>query len=88
MAMKVIICGGRDYHDATAVMQRVARLPKDTIIIEGGARGADRLRAGPIRNRWMLALGPDLVIAFPGGQGTANMIAQARKAGVNVEETT
>lgn len=35
--------------------------------------------AGPIRNRRMLEEGkPDLVIAFPGGKGTANMIAQAR----------
>ena len=35
--------------------------------------------AGPIRNRHMLDQGmPDVVIAFPGGRGTANMIAQAR----------
>lgn len=41
--------------------------------------------AGPIRNARMLAEGkPDAVIAFPGGRGTANMIAQARKAGVPV----
>jgi hypothetical protein len=29
---------------------------------------------------------PDLVIAFPGGAGTRNMIRQARKAGVEVVE--
>jgi predicted Rossmann-fold nucleotide-binding protein len=29
---------------------------------------------------------PDIVIAFPGGSGTADMICQARKAGVPVEE--
>jgi hypothetical protein len=41
--------------------------------------------AGPIRNRQMLEDGkPDLVIAFAGGRGTANMIDQARKAGVKV----
>lgn len=35
--------------------------------------------AGPIRNRQMLEQGkPDLVIAFPGGEGTKNMIAQAK----------
>jgi hypothetical protein len=28
---------------------------------------------------------PDLVIAFPGGRGTADMVARARKAGVPVE---
>jgi len=41
--------------------------------------------AGPIRNRQMLDEGkPDLVIAFPGGRGTANMIEQAERAGVPV----
>jgi len=43
--------------------------------------------AGYIRNRQMLEEGqPDLVIAFPGGKGTANMIKIAKDAGVNVIE--
>ena len=43
--------------------------------------------AGPIRNRQMLVEGkPDLVIAFPGGRGTANMVEQARNAGVPVQK--
>ena len=42
--------------------------------------------AGPIRNRQMLTDGnPDLVLAFPGGRGTENMIKQAMAAGVKVE---
>lgn len=42
-------------------------------------------KAGPIRNFKMLMEGrPDVVIAFPGGRGTANMIQQAVKAGVEV----
>ena len=42
-------------------------------------------KAGPIRNQRMLTEGkPDLVVAFPGGKGTANMVAQARTAGVRV----
>lgn len=41
--------------------------------------------AGHIRNQQMLDEGkPDLVIAFPGGRGTANMIERAKKAGVKV----
>ncbi|MEQ9327289.1 MAG: DUF2493 domain-containing protein [Rhodospirillales bacterium] len=44
-----------------------------------------RSAAGPIRNRQMLEEGrPDLVMAFPGGKGTANMVEQAREAGVEV----
>jgi hypothetical protein len=41
--------------------------------------------AGPIRNKRMLTdFKPDLVVAFPGGKGTANMIRQAEEAGVRV----
>lgn len=40
--------------------------------------------AGPKRNARMLEWKPDLVIAFPGGPGTANMVAQATEAGVKV----
>lgn len=41
--------------------------------------------AGHIRNAQMLKEGkPDVVIAFPGGRGTANMIDQATRAGVPV----
>ncbi len=44
-------------------------------------------KAGPERNARMLAEGkPDLVVAFPGGRGTADMVRRARKAGVEVIE--
>lgn len=43
--------------------------------------------AGGIRNQRMLDEGkPDLVLAFPGGKGTADMVRRARKAGVPVRE--
>jgi hypothetical protein len=42
-------------------------------------------RAGSVRNRKMLREGlPDLVVAFPGGRGTADMVLAAREAGVRV----
>lgn len=45
--------------------------------------------AGPARNKRMLDEGkPDLVIAFPGGRGTADMVRKARRAGVEVVEIT
>lgn len=40
--------------------------------------------AGPVRNKRMLEWGPDLVVAFPGGSGTRNMVQQAEAAGVKV----
>jgi hypothetical protein len=40
--------------------------------------------AGPKRNQMMLDQKPDIVLAFPGGRGTADMIARAEQAGVEV----
>lgn len=47
--------------------------------------------AGAIRNKKMLDMlvghdGDKAVIAFPGGRGTANLIAQAKGAGIRVIE--
>lgn len=110
--MRVLVCGGRDYKDRDAVLRALDRVHIDkgiTLLIRGGARGADTLAeqwaesleidierypanwskdgnaAGPIRNARMLTEGkPDLVVAFPGGRGTADMIRQAEAAGVPV----
>lgn len=43
-------------------------------------------RAGPLRNQKMLGQGIDLVVAFPGGRGTADMVKRAKAAGVQVIE--
>jgi hypothetical protein len=41
--------------------------------------------AGPIRNQKMLdEHKPDMVLAFPGGRGTADMVSRAEKAGVPI----
>ena len=109
--MKVIVCGGRDFDDqefAFAALDRFNIKHPVTLVIEGGAKGADalgaqwaRLRgidcwrveadwdkhgkaAGPIRNKLMLDLQPDAVIAFPGGKGTANMVSQAESQHINI----
>jgi len=45
--------------------------------------------AGILRNIQMLEEEtPDLVVAFPGGKGTAHMVSIARKKGVKVIEVT
>ena len=46
----------------------------------------DGKRAGPLRNARMLGMGVDMVIAFPGGKGTLDMVTRARRAGVPVVE--
>lgn len=61
------------------------RIPVDPYPAKWRLHG--RTKAGPIRNAQMLAEGkPNLVVAFPGGTGTANMMRQARAAGVEVKE--
>lgn len=112
MAERVLVCGGRDFNDASLFERTLNGLPeRPRMVIQGGANGADRLArwwatfnhvevetytaqwqrdgkaAGPIRNQAMLINGrPDLVIAFPGGRGTADMVRRARAAGVEVRE--
>ena len=49
--------------------------------------GAHGKAAGPRRNRHMLDDSrPDLVVAFPGGRGTADMVNLALAAGVPVQQ--
>lgn len=40
--------------------------------------------AGVLRNQEMLDSGLDLLVAFPGGRGTADMVRRAKAAGVPV----
>lgn len=46
--------------------------------------GGGKNPAGPIRNQFMAELYPDMVLAFPGGSGTANMVEQALRHGLRV----
>lgn len=110
--MRVLVCGGRDFNDCGlvwATLDQLARTDSVDCLIEGDARGADRIAghwakrrhidlrlfpanwrkhgkaAGPIRNQRMIDEGkPDFVIAFPGGKGTADMVARAKAAGIPV----
>lgn len=67
-----------DVHHPTVF---VARFPADW-----RAHGRS---AGPIRNQRMVDEGkPDLVVAFPGGRGTADMVRRAEAAGVPVLRAT
>lgn len=112
--IRVLVCGGRDFSDVDTIHRTLDRLHKARLIdcvIEGNARGADRIAgywarknridnrkfnadwtkygnaAGPIRNQTMIDKGlPDVVLAFPGNTGTADMVRRARAAGIEVIE--
>lgn len=44
----------------------------------------DGLAAGPLRNQLMVEAGADMVIAFPGGKGTNDLVRRADRAGIRV----
>lgn len=115
--MIVLVTGGRDFNDRELVFRVLDEL-KPSLIVHGGAKGADMLArfwarangvrqrihnanwerfgraAGTIRNQAMLdeqaACGEPvaLVVAFPGGKGTADMVRRARGAGIEVREVS
>ncbi|WP_340667881.1 DUF2493 domain-containing protein [Bradyrhizobium ottawaense] len=103
--MRVLVCGGRSFDNYEAVekyLDMLNSLHRFTLLIHGGAQGADTCAArwarsrhidvrpypamwgahgraaGHIRNGQMLREGqPDMVVAFPGGRGTRNMLKQS-----------
>jgi hypothetical protein len=84
-SISVIIQGNADGADCLARMWAVFnKIQKISYQADWETYGR---KAGPIRNQRMLDDGkPDLVIAFPGGRGTADMVKRARRAGVEVRE--
>ena len=109
--MVVLVTGGRDYDNAQVLFETldgVHAARPISLLVEGGARGADQLArqwarargvasqtyranwrrgpsAGPERNQRMLDESrPALVVAFPGGRGTADMCSRARSANVYI----
>ena len=77
-----IVEGGASGADQMAREWAAARgVPCTTVEADWKMHGRG---AGPIRNQKMLDMKPDLVIAFPGGNGTADMVRRAEKAGVTV----
>jgi hypothetical protein len=83
---KLVVTGGAPGADTLADRWAEAR-GIDRVICPANWIGRGKPFAGPDRNRFMLRLiKPELVVAFLGGPGTANMIAQAKAAGVKVHE--
>jgi len=111
-----LICGGRDFSQESTFRSAMIQIMElrgcPAKVVQGGARGADRMAAewarlmaievievradwqkygkaaGSIRNTLMLkAHRPHVVIAFPGGPGTRDMVKKANAAcGIDVIE--
>lgn len=80
----IVIEGGANGADAAVnIWAQRNNIHVATVSAYWGSLGR---KAGPMRNQAMLKLRPDLVVAFPGGKGTANMVDIARKAGIEVIE--
>lgn len=79
-----IIQGGAKGADQMAVAWCLDRsVPYDNYPANWNRDGKS---AGPIRNQRMITKGqPDLVLAFPGGRGTADMVRRAEAAGIPVQ---
>lgn len=54
-APRVLVCGSRHWDDTDAIHERLGELPDHTVILQGGAMGADRLAMG-VANRRSLAV--------------------------------
>lgn len=80
-----IVQGGAPGADAMAAdLAYHWKIPTDEYLADWRTHGR---AAGPIRNQQMLVEGkPEIVFAFPGGRGTANMVALAKASGVRVVE--
>ncbi len=77
-----VIAGGQTGADTHAVDWAQSRCVA-FIIVRAEWKRLGRA-AEPILNGRMLELKPDFVVAFTGGRGTADIVSQARAAGVEV----
>lgn len=111
--MKIIVCGGRDFHDYKYIHAALYEINEKfpiTFLVHGGAKGVDYcagewahkngievvkvdanwklygISAGPIRNRVMAKTHFDAkyLVAFPGNEGTEDMVDVALKNKINV----
>lgn len=83
----LVISGGATGADTAGEMWAVRnKVPVKRFPADWAKHGKS---AGSIRNQQMLfEAQPDLVIAFPGGAGTEDMVRKAKRAGVTVKRIT
>lgn len=83
-----IISGGARGADTLAQQWAIMRhIPYELYEIPDWCWKTLGKKIGPMRNQAMIDQGsPDLVIAFPGGRGTADMIRRSLQAKIRVKE--
>jgi hypothetical protein len=64
----IIICGDRNWTDHEPITEFVATLPSETVVISGGARGADSLAHEAALARGLSALRMDAAWKFYGAR--------------------
>jgi hypothetical protein len=86
-----IIEGGAPGADVRAGEWSERRLGRKATVVEAewekysaGLKRGQKNPAGIIRNAQMVAMKPDVVLAAPGGRGTARMVEASKKAGLKV----
>jgi len=83
LTIDCLVHGGAEGADSLAGEWAISRKVPE-IIVPAQWNGFGR-PAGILRNGWMLKFTKvNHVVAFPGGRGTANMIQQAEKAGIQL----
>ena len=78
----MIISGGATGADTLAIdWAKERNVPVEVHYASWGKFGR---AAGPIRNKKMLDLGIDLLVAFPGGSGTKDMTDRCREKNIRI----
>lgn len=80
----IIVHGGARGADSLAREWCIERsVPFENVPADWRSHGKS---AGPIRNQRMIdQFGPSLVVAFPGGSGTADMVRKAHRHGIKIQ---
>lgn len=77
-----VICGGAPGADFLAHSWALRADVKRTAVFANWRKHGKA--AGPMRNQKMVDMKPDVVLAFPGGRGTADCVRRARAAGIPI----
>lgn len=83
--MTIVQGGAQGADECARQVAATQSFPCETFRAEWEREGKS---AGPRRNQRMVKAGADLLVAFPGGRGTADCVKRARKAGIPVTEVS